>query len=170
MQRRLNRLFLQAAHLDGMTPKDQRHQPGIGLSLLQGFEFNNTTSLSAVLHATISDSLDRSTGNASVSIASFVPEDALKYPADATHARISLAAAAVHFATREVQKQFIDGDYLPISQEPSGPVTLSVSLPADITVPVLLLLKLQYFREVNGDMLERFNASCCTCTVVTVIS
>ena len=170
MQRRLNRLFLQAAHLYGMTPKDQRHGPGIGISLLQGFECNNTTSLSAVLHAGISGNFDRSMGNASVSVASFVPEDALKYPAGATHVRISMAAAAVNFATREVQKQFIDGDYLPISKQPTGSLTLPVSLPANLPDPLLLLLKLQYFREVNGDMLERFNASCCTCTILKVIS
>jgi hypothetical protein len=86
----------------------------------------------------------------------------------ATHVRISIAAAAVNFATHEAQKQFYDGSYLPISKQPTDPLTLSVSLPAGLTDPVLLLLKLQYFAEINGDMLERFDGSCNTCTILKV--
>lgn len=170
MLSRLRRLFIQAAQLSMITPKEQRNETGLVLSLLQGFEFNNTTSLFAVLRAGISGSFDRETGLASISIVSFVPAAALEHMGDVTHIRFSAAAAAVNFSTCEVQKQFLDGDFLPISQEPSSPLTLPVSLPAGIADPVLLLLKLQYFREVNGEMQERFTAACCTCTVVKVIS
>jgi hypothetical protein len=168
MPKRINSLLLQAIKLDKVNPSGKRNVLDGEISLLQDFEFNNTTSLSAVLHADITASFERSTGEASVSIASFVPESALLYMPGATHVRISIAAAAVNFATHEAQKQFSDGDYLPISKQPTGPLTMSVSLPAGVTDPVLLLLKLQYYQEVNGDMLERFDSSCNTCTILKV--
>jgi hypothetical protein len=170
MRLRLNRLLLQAAHLYKITPREECNGSGLVLSLLQGFEFNNTTSLFTALHASIESSFDRDTGLASVSVGAFVAEAVLKYMAGVTHMRISIAAAAINFTTREAQKQFLDGDYLPVGQQPAGALTLSVSLPPNLADPVLLLLKLQYFQEVNGDMQERYNASCCTCTVLRIIS
>jgi hypothetical protein len=168
MPKRINGLLLRAIKLDKVNPKGKRNVLDGELSLLQDFEFNNTTSLPVVLHTDITASFERSTGEASVSIASFVPESALVYMPRATHARISMAAAAVNFTTQQAQKQFFDSDYLPISKQPTGALTLSVSLPANLTDPVLLLLKLQYFEEVNGDMLERCDASCNTCTILKV--
>jgi hypothetical protein len=168
LTRRFNAIILEAVRMDRVNPMGKRNVIDGELSLLENFEFNGGATLSGVLHADIAGSIDRGTEQASVSIASFVPETALKFLTGATHVRLSMAALAVDFAAGEAQKQFSDGDYLPISKQPTGPLTMSVSLPAGVTDPVLLLLKLQYYQEVNGDMLERFDASCNTCTILKV--
>lgn len=168
LARRLNTVILEAVRLDKVNPMGQRNILDGELLLLEHFEFNSGAGLSGVLHTDIAGSINRATGEVSVSVTSFVPETALKYMPGATHVRISIAAAAVNFTTGEMQKQFSDGNYLPVGKQLTGPLTLSVSLPAGLTDPVLLLLKLQYFQEVNGDMLERFDASCNTCTILKV--
>jgi hypothetical protein len=168
LTRRFNAIIREAVRLDNVNPMGQRNVIDGDLLVLEKFEFNGAASLPAVLHADIAGSIDRATGQASVSIASFVPESALKYMTGATHIRLSVAAVAVNFATGEAQKQLLEGTYLPIGKQPTGPLTMSVSLPANLADPVLLLLKLQYFQEVNGDILERFDASCNTCTILKV--
>jgi hypothetical protein len=168
MTQRLHYLFMQALKKDTINPLGKRNVLDGELALLGKFEFNNSAALLDTMQVNITGIIDRSTGEASVSINSFVPEKVLKHMDKCTHVRLSIAVIAINFITGETQKQFLDGEYLPIDKEPTGPVTLSASLSAGLTDPILLLLKLQYFEEAGGRIYEHLDNSGNTCTILKV--
>src|SRR3954452_23151383 len=65
---------------DGTSDRGQRNVASGDAALLSGFEFNGNTTLSTTLMAPYTAVLDRATGNASVDVPAFVPEDLAELP------------------------------------------------------------------------------------------
>jgi hypothetical protein len=168
MSSRLTTILLRAVKLDKVNPLGQRNVLDGELSLLEKFEFNNSATLVGTLAADISGAIDRVTGQVTVDIGAFVPEESMKYPPAATHYRACIGVAAINFESGTGQKLIAEGAYLPVGKEASTAQALSVSLPTGLTDPILLLLKLEFFEEVNGSMNGLRNNSFNTCSVLKV--
>ncbi|MES2332641.1 MAG: hypothetical protein V4539_23745 [Bacteroidota bacterium] len=168
MSSRLTTLMLTAVQMDKVNPLGQRNVLDGELSVLEKFEFNSGASLVGTLAADVSGDIDRSTGQASVQIAAFVPEEVMKYSLAASHYRISIGAAVINFEDGTGQRRFTDGPYLPVGKEAAAAQSLAVSLPTGLTDPILLALKLEFFTEVNGYMNGLRDSSYGTCSILKV--
>ncbi|MEO7530586.1 MAG: hypothetical protein ABIS69_04215 [Sediminibacterium sp.] len=164
MHRRLTGLLVQAIKMDSTHPMGLRNLQDGKLSLLENFEFNINSSFASALSAGYTTSFDRASGEAKIMINPFIPDRSLKAPGNATHYRISAAAAAIDFETQSTEKGMAEGSWLPITHTACAAQTFTISLPAALTVPVLLAMKLEFCQEVNGVMNDledtRFNACC----------
>ncbi|MEO7532064.1 MAG: hypothetical protein ABIS69_11650 [Sediminibacterium sp.] len=167
---RLTGLLLQAVKMDATNPLGLRNVLDGELALLDNFEFNVNSNLAQALSAGYTKTFDRASGAASFVIDSFIPVKALRAPVNATHYRISAGAAAIGFETQESEKGVAEGSYRPIDNAAADAQTLTITLTADLTVPVLLAMKLEFFQEVNGginDLKDKSFNACCLVKVDT---
>jgi hypothetical protein len=165
---RLTGVMLAAVKLDKTNPLGQRNVLDGEVSLLEGFEFTGTANLSATLEVEPAGAINRETGEVSVQLVALNPYDVMKWPLTATHYRVSMAAAAINFESGAVEKQILDGPHQPLLNLENEALLLSVSLPEALTDPILLLLKLEFFEDVNGSKNVIMDNSFSSCSVIKV--
>lgn len=121
-------------------------------ALLKGFEFNENGILSKSLVEPFISTIDRATGILSASIGSFDPKEKIVAPKGSTHYRIISAAAALDFAGENFVATTQNSNILPLDKGPAAPVFLENSVPANSSHTLMLLLGIEFYKEVNDGM------------------
>lgn len=147
---RLVKELMKSIKADSVNPRGQRTVADGNLGFLQGFEFNTDAQLKTTLSAVYTTSIDRATGSATVDIPALVPTEAIKAPVEATHYRVICGAAAIDFANETSTTAIQQSPYLPLTGTTAPALNLSASLPAASTLPLFLVVGIQFFQEVNG--------------------
>lgn len=165
-----------SAKLVSITRKDPNNQRGqrifahAGLDILKGFDFNAVTLLDSVLQAQVSAEINRTTGECSVTIPPYVPEEHLKLSPDATHYRFRIAAASIDFATANYEMQTAVSSYLVMDTlTETTPLNLGVTLTPASVHPILLALTIEFVQETEeGTMYPLKNGSMNPCRIEAV--
>lgn len=97
MVSRLTQQMVKVIQMDEVNPRGERNVIDGEAELLQGFEFNIQGKLGTTLYAPYTVTLDRATGNANVSLESFVPANMIAAPGGTTHFKIISAGMEVDF-------------------------------------------------------------------------
>jgi hypothetical protein len=118
--------------------------------LLQGFDFNEQGALSSTLFAPFVATIDRVAGTLRVSIPPFVPNAMIGYPAGATHFRIAAAGAAIDFEQEQFEQSASETALLPLDATATQAVELVNNVTENSTHPMLLILGIEFYQEVNG--------------------
>lgn len=117
---------------------------------LKGFEFNANSSLEYMFSETLSADFDRSTGEVSMVIPDFDPQNDVTLLEGATHVRFTLAAVEQtldpEFIPRPVTER---SEFIPLIGQHSEE-TIQVSLPADLDKVVYIIVGIETFLESNG--------------------
>ena len=163
---RLTSLFNKVVKLDRINPRGKRNVLDGELELITGFEFNDRVSLSSTLAITPEISINRATGEIKLVIAAFIPFTALKFPQNATHFKISMAAGAINFETEEKESKTIEGVFQEISKEALPETSLTLNLLPGSSLPILVVVKLTFATEINGIMEAAGGGSFTTSTLV----
>ncbi|WP_269243462.1 hypothetical protein [Flavobacterium limnophilum] len=120
--------------------------------LLSGFEFNIRGKLDGSLFAPFVGTIDRITGNISVDIDSFVPQNMLAAPIGTTHYKIISGGVEVDFEAGTFVEAHSESDILPWD----GLATVAISQVNAVTPnsskPLFLALGVEFYQEVNGQM------------------
>jgi len=153
---------------DTVNPRGQRHPSAGDLSLLTGFDFTGSGSIDHAINGGYSSSFNRLTGVAVATIQQMIPRQRLSAPAQATHFMLTLAASSVNFDTEEISKVMVSTPKLLIDDEVLPETVLTETLPANRTVPVILVLKLEYFSELNGHFYPLISNASINSTVIRV--
>lgn len=103
-----------------------------------------------------------------VNIRQMIPGQRLSAPAQATHFMLTLAASSVNFETEEISKVMVSTPRLLIDDEVLPETVLTETLPANSTDPVILVLKLEYFSELNGHFYPLISNASINSTVIRV--
>lgn len=119
--------------------------------LLQGFEFNVQAPLSATLFAPYSVVIDRTSGSLEVAVASFIPQEQLVAPQGATHYKLFSAATVLDFLNDDYETQPQESAILPWDTVSTSEVQLTHQVTADNPHPMLLLLGVVFYQELNGQ-------------------
>lgn len=122
------------------------------LNLLEGFEFNLNGKLGATLFAAFTKGYDRASGEATVVIAAFSPTLRIAAPAGTTHFKVVMGASALDFENGNSVFENDETAILPYSVAATAPISLTASLTANSVFPVLQLLGIEFYQEVNGQM------------------
>ncbi len=122
------------------------------MNLLKGFEFNISGKLGATLFAAYNKSFDRAVGEATVSIASFAPKVRIAAPKGATHFKMIMGAAELDFETEASVFESAETAILPYDNADTAAIDLTVAITADSELPVIQVLGIEFYQEVNGAM------------------
>ena len=119
---------------------------------LYGFEFNQNGKLGSTLFTPFTNSLDRSTGEMSLNLSAYQANIRIVAPGGTTHYRIHYGGAELDFVEKVFTFGMDQGAILPYDSASQAAQTLSVALTADSILPVIGVLGVEFFQEVNGEM------------------
>ena len=149
---RLTREMVKVLQKDEVSERGQRNVIDGDLSLLKGFDFNINGKLSTTLYAPYSVTLDRVDGDVIVDIPAFIPANMINAPSGTTHFKIEAAAAVVNFTDGSFNVSNADTGILPYDAVATSAISLATTLPANSTEPIFLVLGVEFYQEINGEM------------------
>ena len=156
---RLTKDLVAVVKADTTNDRGLRTIPDGDLSLIENFEFNINGKLSALLFAPFTSTIDRVAGTAVADIATFVPTDSIVAPSGTTHFRITSGGAEVDFGLETYVFATESSAILPWDGANVGALALTANLTANSLLPMVHVLGIEFYQEVNGTMYSLKNGT-----------
>jgi hypothetical protein len=138
------------------------------LSQLEGFEFNLNGKLGATLFAAFTKAFDRVSGDATLDLAAFSPTIRIAAPAGTTHFKVVMGASELDFVNETSIFENDETAILPYTAADTAAIALSATITANSTLPVVQVLGIEFYQEVNGEMYALKNGAYNALSVVTI--
>ncbi|UMB55357.1 hypothetical protein MKD41_07765 [Lutibacter sp. A64] len=165
---RLTTDLLKVVKTDATNERGLRTIEDGDLSLLKGFDFNTNGKLGATLFAPYTASYDRALGDVVVDIAAFAPAIRIAAPSGTTHFKVVTGAAELDFAGETSAFENDETAVLPYDSTMGAAISLATTVPANSTNPVVIVLGVEFYQEVNGQMYPLKNGSYNALSVIEV--
>jgi|SRR5690606_27396832 len=149
---RFTRELLKVIQTDPINARGERVLNQGDLSLLSGFEFNINGKLSTTFFAPYTATLNRTSGEMTVDVDPFVPNNMIGSPEGATHFQIISGAAEVDFANETYNLAVSETPQMPLDGVLTAAINQVNALTPDSTLALFLLLGVAFFQDVNGEM------------------
>jgi hypothetical protein len=120
------------------------------LRLLEGFNFSRDASLSSKLYVQYTATIDRATGNASISLP-FIPGKMVSSPSGATHFRLLSGIVQINFETGEYSLHQTRSAEIQVNSQAEAELHLSTVFPTDTQDVLLLAFGIEFMQVVNGQ-------------------
>lgn len=167
-QARLVKVFSRVLSADPVSARGERTVGNGDLLQLQHFNFNVRAGLTDTLYARCPVSINRVTGQATVSIPAFVPRIMVQGPRGTTHFKVVAAAAAINFDTEAYEYVMQGTPELAWDHAPTVPSTLSLALPANSPDTIVVALGIEFYQRVNSRSYALKTGECNATSVVKV--
>lgn len=168
MLSRLNREMVKVIQADAVNPRGQRNVIDGEAALLEGFEFNVNSKLSTSLFASYIATMNRVTGELSISIPSFIPSNLVAAPSGATHFKIISAGTEIDFENKNYVVETGSSGELVLDQNGTAVIDLQHQVTANSTKPLFLVLGIEFYQSVNGNMYPLKNGAFNALAIVKV--
>jgi hypothetical protein len=168
MSSRLTQAMMKVVQADTVSVRGMRNVIDGEAELLQGFEFNSRGRLTSTLYAPFAAAIDRVTGEVRVDIEAFVPATMIDAPGGTTHYRIVSAGAEIDFEGEAFVVAGSETAILPYDNVPSAAISQVNTVPAASTRPLFLVLGVEFYQEINGQMYPLKNGAHNPLSVVRV--
>jgi hypothetical protein len=169
MVSRLTKKMVQVIQEDATNPRGQRNVIDGEAELLAGFEFNLNGKLGTTLYAPFTSTIDRAAGTLAVNIPVFVPANMVAAPGGATHFKIVSAGAEVDFENESFVADSQETAIMPWDANPvAAAIALSNAVTAASTHPLFLVLGIEFYQQVNGQMYPLKNGAFNALAIVAV--
>jgi hypothetical protein len=165
---RLTTDLLKVVKTDTVNDRGARTIQDGNMSLIQGFEFNTNGKLGSTLFTPSINAFDRVTGEATVSIAAFVPSVRIAAPNGTTHFKVVTGVAALDFDAETSTFENDETAILPYDSTTTAAIDLSATITANSVLPVIQILGIEFYQEVNGAMYPLKNGSYNALAIVKV--
>ncbi len=149
---RLTKDLVAVTKTDTVNPRGERTVQDGDLSGLLNFEFNFNGKLASTLFAPFVAAFDRVSGNADVTLAAFSPTVRIAAPTGTTHFNIVMGAAEVDFANESFVFETASSGILPYTAADTAPIALNAALTANSVLPIIEVVGIEFYQEVNGEM------------------
>lgn len=159
MVSRLTKEMVRVLQADVTSERGQRNVIDGEVGFLEGFDFNVNAILGTTLYAPYTATINRVTGEASVSFAPFVPASMVAAPGGTTHFKIFAAGAEVNFEEEKFNSTVSESAVLPWNTVATADINLSNALPANSTHPLFLVLGIEFMQEANGAKYPLLNGA-----------
>ncbi len=156
---RLVQLLMRVVKTDPLNDRGYRTVQDGDMSLLKDFNFNSKGILNTVFFSGYTPSFDRATGIFDVDIDTFVPNETIDAPKGTTHFQLVAGVCALDFPGRSFEEDNTNSTILPWNQTQQAAITLSTSITAGGTLPVIQVVGVNFFQEVNGEMYSLRNGA-----------
>jgi hypothetical protein len=155
MHTRLTQAMMGVIRADKTSIRGQRNVIDGEVTLLTGFEFNDTATLKVSLSVPFTSTLDRATGIAVVNVPAFEPKPQVVEVQGATHFKLVAIAAEVDFEAETSVVTEQSSSELPWNRTTTAPLVITTPpVTPGSAHPILLLLGIEYFQELNGNFYE----------------
>jgi hypothetical protein len=149
---RLTSEMVKVIQADLTNPRGQRNVIDGEAELLEGFEFNIKGKLGNALYAPYTATINRTAGTLEVALASFVPYTMIAAPSGTTHFKIETAGAEVDFENETFVVDENASAIIAWDTVATAAITLTNTVTANSTKPLFLVLGIEFYQEVNGQM------------------
>lgn len=146
---RMSSILFKIMKSDVTSLRGERQLQFGDISLLNGFEFNNSVKVAEVIKAKFSTSIDKDSGLVSVTIPSFIPVKGINAPGDATHFKLMMGVGEFDFKNLSENNVEAVTRELPVNGELTGDISLSVKLSTGSGGVMLVVLGIEFW--VKGD-------------------
>ena len=148
---RLTQIMTAIKNLDTSSDRGKRVvalgiQDPQAVATLKGFDFNNGAIMGSILYKPFT--VDTVTGE--IVIADLVPQMDVAWPQGATHIQLTAGFAGIDFETGEKDLKLSAPVNLPIDPAQTTVILTPAAAPAVATTK-LILLKIEFFQEINGS-------------------
>ena len=170
MTSRLTAEMVRVIKADAVSIRGQRNVLDGELELLEGFEFNNEAKLGTSYFKQVTSTIDRAEGKGEVSFGMITPRLDFGYPEGATHVRLVSGVATVDFEAETFELSVAAPSQLSVLSEvaTAQEVVLSSSFKKAETKPLFLVLGVEFYQEVNGELYSLKNGQYNSVTLVKV--
>ena len=100
----------------------------------------------------LAKALDRATGDVSASMDPFAPTVRITAPGGTTHFKIVMGATELDFANESSAFESDETAILPYDSADTAALDLAVALNAGSAFPILQVLGIEFYQEVNGQI------------------
>jgi hypothetical protein len=156
---RLTTDLLKVVKTDTTNERGLRTIEAGNFALLKGFEFNVNGKLGATLFADYRASFDRVTGEATVNIPPFTPTIRIAAPAGTTHFKVVMGLASLNFSEESFKFDNQQTAIVPYDANDTAEIDLTAAIAANSTEPVVMVLGVEFYQQVNGQMYPLKNGS-----------
>jgi hypothetical protein len=168
MVSRLTTLMLKVIQEDATNPRGLRNVIDGEAELVQGFDFNINGKLGTTIYAPLTSTIDRVAGTLAVNMPSFVPLNMIAAPGGATHFKLISAGAEIDFENEVFVADAQATAILPWDAAGTAVINLSNAVTANSTKPLFLVLGIEFYQQVNGQMYPLKNGAFNALNVVKV--
>jgi hypothetical protein len=159
MVSRLTQVMVKVLQGDVLHERGARDVMDGDLGLLEGFEFNIGGKLSTTLFALYSVTVKRVSGELLVELDGFVPKSMVIAPSGTTHFRIVSGGAEVDFEKGSFVLDTTDSGILPWTMAAVPSILLENQVNAGSVLPLFVVLGVEFYQEINGEMYPLKNGS-----------
>ena len=165
---RLYREMMRVVHADTTSARGARNVIDGDLTLLQDFDFNNGGKLGQTVFAQYSATIDRVGGTLEIVVDPYEPVNAIAAPQGTTHFKILSMGAEVDFNTGNIISDEQSSAVIPYDANATAALTLTNAVTANSTLPLFLVMGVQFYQEVNGLHYQLKNGSYNALNIVKV--
>ncbi|WP_111709087.1 hypothetical protein [Lutibacter citreus] len=165
---RLTTQLLKVVKTDTSNARGLRTIQDGNMSSLKGFEFNLNGKLGSTLFTPFTTTFDRVSGDATLDIAAFAPMVRVAAPAGTTHFKVVAGVSDLDFANESSSFQNDETAILPYDNANTATAALTMSAPANSTQPVIIVLGIEFYQEVNGQMYTLKNGAYNALSIVEI--
>lgn len=156
---RLTTDLLKIVKTDITNVRGERTVQDGNFTLLNNFDFNKNAKLGSTLFASDSHSYDRVTGEVEISLPAFSPVIRIAGPTGTTHFKIVMGASDLDFVNETSTFETDATGVLPYDSVDTAAIDLAVAISAGSLLPVIVVLGIEFYQEVNGQMYPLKNGS-----------
>lgn len=135
---------------DTVNIRGERTPVAGSFDLLRGFEFNSNGLLSNTLYVPYIAELNRTLGTAIVELPELVPEQMISAPSGTTHFKIVVGASEVDFTMGNSLTVYTSTSEILWNADLMAPLNLSLTITPASVAPLVLLLGIEFYQEING--------------------
>ncbi len=165
---RLLKTLMGVLQTDPINDRGQRTIQDGDMALLKGFDFNVRGKLDTALFSGYTATFDRVAGTLDVVLDAFTPKITIEAPQGTTHFQIVAGLCATDFAGRSFEEAHDVSGILPWDNDELPAMTLNASIGANSVHPVLIVLGVNFFQDINGKMYPLKNGTYNALGVVNV--
>jgi hypothetical protein len=165
---RLLQILMRIIKSDPINARGKRTVEDGDMSLLREFDFNEKGKLNTVFFSGYTPAFDRATGVFDVSIDAFVPTDTIDAPKGTTHIQLVAGVCALDFRGRNFEENHTFSPIIPWDQTPQAALTLSPTIGGGSLLPVIQIIGVSFFQEVNAEMYPLRNGAFNALAIVEV--
>ncbi|MGG7034447.1 MAG: hypothetical protein ACI7YS_04530 [Flavobacterium sp.] len=170
MVSRLTQAMVKVIQADTVSERGLRNVIDGEAELLAGFEFNVRGKLGASLFAPYAGVIDRVTGEITVDFTPFVPGNLIAAPAGTSHFKIVSAGAEVDFENETFVVINSETAILPWDFVETAAISQTNGVTPNSTKPLFLVLGVEFYQEINGQMYPLKNGAYNPLAIVKVDS
>lgn len=152
---RLQRKLVEITKTDSVHVRGERVVSAGDLNLLENFQWNDLAPFGSVFYAPYTTTIDRVTGELTWDIPAFVPINFTALPTglapgETPYFKLKACGCEVDFDNLTILTDVQSSGFLPRDSSATSPLTLTATVSAGSTLPLILVIAIEWYIETNG--------------------